>query len=220
MIDPDIELFTYHNTKTGEVRYFSEEEEAEQPDANDWRQGRADQDGRRTAAAVEQSAQELGVASHTSSTASTSSNNCTGSRDDPRVAEPNWALELVEALSSPALAVLLLVIGVCRHLHRAARAGHRRRRLSSRRWRSCCSSGATFCTARPAGWKCCCSWAACSACCWRCWCCPASASFGLGGGAMILASLVLASQTFVLPQDRIANGRAAAFAHDRGGRDA
>ena len=26
----------------------------------------------------------------------------------PRTAEPNWALELVEALSSPALAVLLI----------------------------------------------------------------------------------------------------------------
>src|SRR5205807_9080192 len=34
-----------------------------------------------------------------------------GFTSDVRMAEPNWALEFIEALSSPAFAVLLLVIG-------------------------------------------------------------------------------------------------------------
>src|SRR5262249_11335300 len=39
MIDPSIELFSCQNTKTGEVRYLSNEERASLPDRNDWRQG-------------------------------------------------------------------------------------------------------------------------------------------------------------------------------------
>src|SRR5262249_19725741 len=43
-----------------------------------------------------------------------------GFNSDIRTAEPNWALELVEALSSPALAVLLLfivIVGIYVELH-------------------------------------------------------------------------------------------------------
>ncbi len=59
MIDPDIELFTYKNTKTGDVRYFSNEEAKAQPDAENWRRG-ARETGGRDAAAGEQSGPGVG----------------------------------------------------------------------------------------------------------------------------------------------------------------
>jgi len=75
-----------------------------------------------------------------------------GFESDPRVAEPNWALELIEALSSPALTVVLLVLGfvgiyVELHAPGTGIGGF----VSAVAfllffWSS-------FCMARPAGWK-------------------------------------------------------------------
>ena len=106
MIDPDIELFTYHNTKTGEVRYFcggrSERASRRQGLASKARRSRppASRCGWRA-----KRAEELGVASHVVDSFD-EFKQLYGFDDDPRMAEPNWALELVEALSSPVLATV------------------------------------------------------------------------------------------------------------------
>ena len=118
---------------------------------------------------------------------------------DVRVAEANWALELVEALSSPALAILLLVIGfvgIYIELHAPGTGvGAFVAALAfllffwsnflhgTAGWLEVLLFlGGLFCLLLEVLVL------------------PGFGIFGLGGGAMILMSLVLASQTFVLPQ--------------------
>ena len=110
MIDPDLELFTYNNTKTGEVRHFSPEEADQQPDADDWKKGPQVKQAGEPLRLAANRAHELDIATHVVDSFD-EFKQLYGFENDPRVAEPNWALELVEALSSPALAVMLLVIG-------------------------------------------------------------------------------------------------------------
>ena len=194
-----MEVFSYQNTKTGEVRYFC--------DGGSGRPGRCqglaargeDHDRRRAAAARQPSRrEELGVAWHVVDSFD-ELKQLYGFEDDPRVAEPNWALELVEALSSPALTVLLIAIGfigIYIELHSPgvgiggfvsavafmlffwSKFLH-----GTAGWLEVLLFlGGVFCLLLEVLVL------------------PGFGIFGLGGGAMILASLVLASQTFILPQ--------------------
>jgi membrane-bound ClpP family serine protease len=130
-IDPGIEIFTYRNKMTGEVRYFSPAEAAEQPNADDWQKGAGIKPAGEALRLNSKRAEELGVATHVVDSFD-ELKQIYGFERDPRVAAPNWALELVEALSSPGLAFVLLVIGfvgiyVELHLCGAAYARRRRR---------------------------------------------------------------------------------------------
>ena len=108
---PKLEVFSYQNTKTGDVRYFSKEE------ADELRKmPRIGGKARRSPPTAQplrlssRQAEELGVAWHVVDSLD-ELKQLYGFEHDPRVAEPNWALELVEALSSPALTVFLIAIG-------------------------------------------------------------------------------------------------------------
>jgi membrane-bound serine protease (ClpP class) len=198
LIDSDIELFTFNNTKTGEVRYFSDEEAKAQPDAENWRRGARVKAAGEPLRLAANRAQELGVASRVVDNID-ELKQLFGIEGDIHVAEPNWALELVEALSSPALAVLLLVIGfvgIYVELHSpgmgvgafvAAVA------FMLFFWSNFLNGtaewlevllflGGIFCLLLEVLVL------------------PGFGIFGLGGGTMILISLVLATQTFVLPR--------------------
>lgn len=197
-IDPSIELFNYQNTKTGDVRYFSDEEAKAQPDAENWRRGARIKPAGETLRLSANRARELNVAAHVVDNFD-ELKQLYGINENIRTAEPNWALELVEALSSPALAILLLVIGfvgVYIELHSpgvgiggfvAAIA------FLLFFWSNFLNGtaewlevllflGGIFCVLIEVLVL------------------PGFGIFGLGGGAMILASLVLATQTFVLPR--------------------
>ena len=101
-IDPKLEVFAYRNRNTGDVRYFSKDEVAEQEDPKAWqREAKITTDGEPLRLSSQQAA-ELGVAWHVVESLD-ELNQLYGFEHDPRVAVPNWALELVEALSSPAL---------------------------------------------------------------------------------------------------------------------
>jgi membrane-bound ClpP family serine protease len=201
MIDPDIELFTYRNTQTGEVRYFSTEEADALPDAADWdKEVRIKAVGEPLRLAA-QRAQDLGIATQVVDSFD-EFKQLYGFESDPRTAEPNWALELVEALSSPALAVLLLVIGfvgIYIELHTPGLgAGAFVAALAFLLffWSNFLHGnvvwfevllflGGIFFLLLELLVM------------------PGFGVFGLGGAAMILASIVLASQTFVLPQTEL-----------------
>ena len=197
-MDPDVELFTYQNTKTGEVRYFSAEEKDEQPDVDDWRKGARIKAAGEPLRLAANRAQELGIATQVVDSFD-EFKQLYGFESDPRTAEPNWALELVEALSSPALAVLLLVIGfvgIYVELHTpGVGAGAFVAALAFLLffWSNFLHGnvvwfevllflGGIFFLLLELLVM------------------PGFGIFGLGGAAMILASIVLASQTFVLPQ--------------------
>jgi membrane-bound ClpP family serine protease len=198
LVDPKLAVFAYQNTKTGDSRYFSEEEAADQPDANDWRQGaKITTDGQPLRLSSRQ-AEELGIAWHVVDNFD-ELKQLYGFDDDPRVAEPNWALELVEALSSPALTVFLIAIGfigIYIELHSPgvgiggflaavafmlffwSKFLH-----GTAGWLEVLLfTGGIFCLLLELLVL------------------PGFGVFGLGGATMILASLVLASQTFILPQ--------------------
>ena len=198
MIDPDVELFSFQNDKTGEVRYLSTEERASLPDRDSWRQGARIKTAGEPLRLSSKRAEEVDVASHVVASFD-EFKQLYGFTADVRVAEANWALELVEALSSPALAILLLVIGfvgIYIELHAPGTGvGAFVAALAfllffwsnflhgTAGWLEVLLFlGGLFCLLLEVLVL------------------PGFGIFGLGGGAMILMSLVLASQTFVLPQ--------------------
>jgi membrane-bound ClpP family serine protease len=197
-IDPQIDLFTYHNAKTGDDRYFSDEEARKQINAADWQRGARVKPVGETLRLNAKRAAELGIATHVVDTFD-ELKQLYGFDGDIRVAEPNWALELVEALASPALSVLLLVVafvGVYVELHSpgtgiggfvAAVAfllffwSHYLEGTAE--WLEVLLFlGGIFCVLLEVLVL------------------PGFGIFGLGGGTMILVSLILATQTFVLPR--------------------
>jgi membrane-bound ClpP family serine protease len=197
-IDPDIEIFSYQNIKTGEVRYFAPEEAAAQTSPDDWRKGQRVKPAGEPLRLASKPAQELGVATHLVDSYD-EFKQLYGFESDPRVAKPNWALELVEALSSPGLAFVLLVVGfvgIYVELHTPGiGAGAFVAALAfllffwsnflhgTAGWLEVLLflGGMFFLLLEML-------------------ILPGFGVFGLGGALMILASLVLASQTFVLPQ--------------------
>jgi membrane-bound serine protease (ClpP class) len=197
-IDPDIELYTYQNTQTGDVRHFSPEEASEQPNSDDWRKGARIKPAGELLELDSKRALELGVASHVVDSFD-ELKQLYGFERDPRVAQPNWAQELVDALASPGLAFVLLVIGfvgIYVELHTPGLgAGAFVAALAFLLffWSNFLNGtagwlevllflgGLLFLLIEMLVL-------------------PGFGIFGLGGGLMMLASLVLASQTFVLPQ--------------------
>lgn len=198
LVDPTVKVYAYRNAKTGAVEYFSPAEVRELDDAKDWQQdAKITTDGEPLRLSSRR-ADELGVAWHVVD-GFDELKQLYGFEGDPRVAEPNWALELVEALSSPALTMVLIAIGfigIYIELHSPgvgiggfvaavafmlffwSKFLH-----GTAGWLEVLLfTGGVFCLLLEVLVL------------------PGFGIFGLGGATMILASLVLASQTFVLPQ--------------------
>jgi membrane-bound ClpP family serine protease len=184
--------------KTGEIRYFSTEEAASQTDPKEWRQGAKITTDRQPLRLASKRAAELGVATHVVDNFD-DFKQLYGFESDPRVAEPNWALEFVEALSSPALTIILLVLGfvgiyVELHAPGTGVGGF----VSALAFLLFFWSKFLHGTA---GWLEVLLFLGGIGCVLiEILVLPGMGIFGLGGGVMVLASLVLASQTFVLPQ--------------------
>ncbi|QDV72390.1 NfeD family protein [Botrimarina mediterranea] len=109
--DGSIELARYTNRETGAQRVFSPEELEEQPAAAEWRKG---EEVKAAGVALDipaERAVDSGIAWQTVEQFD-DLQALYGLTEPPRTSEPNWALELVEALASPGLAALLLVIGI------------------------------------------------------------------------------------------------------------
>jgi membrane-bound ClpP family serine protease len=198
LIDPSLTVYSYQNTKTGEVRYYSGDEASKLSDAKDWRRGAQITTPRQPLRLSAKQASDLGLVSQVVDNYD-DFKQLYGFESDPRVAEPNWALELIEAMSSPALTVLLLVLGfvgiyVELHAPGTGVGGF----VSALAFLLFFWSKFLHGTA---GWLevllflggICCVFVEVLVL-------PGMAIFGLGGGIMILASLVFASQTFILPQ--------------------
>ena len=182
-------------TRLGDVEYFCDDELAEQPDKDKWRKGRPGHHRRPSPEAQRRSRpSEYHLANHVVDNFA-EFKQYYGLENDPTLVEPGWADFLIDALASPGVAVLLLLIGLVRAVHRIALARRRHRRLRGRWSASCCSSGATTSAAPPAGSKCSLFVAGVSCLLLEMFVIPGFGIFGLGGGAMVLASIVLASQT-------------------------
>ncbi len=198
MIDPRLEVFQYRNKAIGAERLLSVEEAGELPSADHWLRGAPLQEPNKPLQLTGTRAKQLGVAWEEVDSFD-QMKQLYGFVNDPRQVESNWALDLIEALASPAFAGLLLMtaftgiylevrspgIGVgafvaavgfllffwSKGLHGTAD------------WLEVLLfiSGVSFILLEI-------------------FVLPGFGIFGLGGGALTIASLVLASQTFVLPQ--------------------
>ena len=109
--DPSIELRRYTNRETGAERLFGGEELAEQEDPGAWREGEVLKAANEQLKLAADEAVAAGVAWQTVEQFD-GLQTLYGFAEPPPTATPNWALELVEALASPGLAALLLVVGV------------------------------------------------------------------------------------------------------------
>ena len=197
MVDPHLDV--YRATRFGEVEYFCDDELAEQVEPNKWKmadlvttRGKPLQlDG--TEAAEDHLANRV-VGNFAQL------KQYYGLENDPTLVEPGWASILIDALATPGMAVLLLLIGgsglyVELHAPGTGVGGF-----------VALVSFLLFFWSRylghTAGWLEAVLFAAGVACLLlEIFVIPGFGILGLGGGAMVLASIVLASQTFVWPQN-------------------
>jgi membrane-bound ClpP family serine protease len=109
MIDPRIEIASYRNKASGEERLMSAEEVAALPDGVNWTRGAPLAPNNAQLALTGAQAAPLGLAWHT--VGSIDELKRIYGVDDIEMVEPNWALTLVRTLASPGLATFLLFLG-------------------------------------------------------------------------------------------------------------
>lgn len=110
MIDPAEEVFRYTRTQDGLVQYFGKEELSEQPVPDEWEQGPAITQNGKPLQLDATKAVEIGAA--TSLVESFGELKAQyGLQDDPTLIEPGWTDRVVRALASPAVSTFLLLIG-------------------------------------------------------------------------------------------------------------
>lgn len=110
VIDPGLALFQYRNRATGEQRLMSIAEAAELADADDWKRGAALQPNNEAFQLTGEQAQQLGVCWRTVDSFD-ELQRLYGIDQELPVVKPNWALELVQALAAPEIAWFLLLLG-------------------------------------------------------------------------------------------------------------
>ncbi len=197
MFDPELTVRRYR--RGAEVAFFCEQELKEQRTPQGWAGGEEVTRPGRPFLAKGNDAVTFQLANHVV-------NDLAGLRErfeleeDPALVEPRWADTLIEALASPKLAVLLLIIGAVALYAELHTPGV-----------GIPGFIATVCfvlffwsrfLGGTAGWLEVLMFLLGVACLMlEIFVIPGFGIFGLGGGALILASLVLASQTFVLPRN-------------------
>lgn len=198
MIDPQIVVYRYTHRETVVVKLMSDAEAAEQPDPAKWRRGDEVTSPGVTLRLSAEAAEELGVAFGVVETID-DLKQLYGLDGELPVAQSNWAQELVEALASPQLAVLLLMIAfigvyVELNLPGVGIGGF----IATVAFVLFFWSRFTVQTA---------DWLEVMLFLTGVLCIllevlvlPGFGVFGLGGAVLVLASLILASQTFLIPQ--------------------
>ncbi|MFW5692636.1 MAG: NfeD family protein [Thermoguttaceae bacterium] len=195
VIDPNLAVFECRRLNL--VEYFSEEELADQP--GDWEQGRRVTTPDTPFRARGRDAVEYGLASRVVESFEELKRHF-ALEDDPHLVAPGWTDHLVEVLGAPGVTMLLLIVGgfaLYFELHTPGLG----------------IGGfvATVCFALffwanylggTAGWLEVLLFTVGVACLLlELFVLPGFGIFGLGGGALVILSLVLASQTFIVPRN-------------------
>ncbi len=198
MIDPNLEVFRY--TRLGEVAcsdYFSEQEWAEQADCDDWKKGPQVTKPGKPFQADAQEAVDYRLADEVAGDFAGFRQVCM-LKGDPLLLRFGWAQVLVDVLARPSVAFFLLLIAfgaMWLELHTPG--------LGIGGFVSLVCFLLFFWSrflGGTAGWLEAMLFLAGVACLLlEVFLLPGFGIFGLGGGLMILVSLILASQTFVLP---------------------
>ncbi len=199
LVDPNLPVFRYTHRTTGLVEYFSEEEARSQADPDQWVPGPEVRALREPLKVQGPRAEELGLARHAVNDFS-EFRQLYNIDDDVSLAELGWADALIDALAMPGVAWLLLFIGIAAlyaELHSPGIGV------------GAFVAGICFLLffwskylEGTAGWLEALLFLAGLVCILlEIFVLPGTAIFGLGGGLLLIVSLVLASQTFVLPHN-------------------
>jgi membrane-bound serine protease (ClpP class) len=199
MVDGDVPVFRYTRVRDGLVDYFTPADLADGGDANAWQQGA--QIGRpgQPLELNGEEAEQYGVARHLARDFNEFKSQY-GLEGDPALVEPSWAHILIDALNSPSVSWLLLLIGGAALYAELQSPGIGLGGLIS----ALCFLlyfwiaylGGT------AGWLEVLLFASGVMCLLlEVFVLPGLGIFGLAGGILMIVSLVLASQTFVLPRN-------------------
>lgn len=197
IIDP--ELAVYRSTRLGVEEYFSDAERESQPDAEQWDRGAEVTTPGTAFQAVGEQAVDFRLADKTLDSFDAFKAEY-GLQDDPALVEPSWADQVIEGLASPWIAMLLLMIGgagIIAELHAPGTGIGGFIALvafSLFFWSQFLGGTAAWleiilfllglgCLALEI------------------FVIPGFGIFGLGGGVLIIVSVVLACQTFILPRN-------------------
>jgi membrane-bound ClpP family serine protease len=199
LIDPDTRVYRYTHKPDGAVEYFCEAELSARADAEDWTRGEEVTKVGRALRLTGEEATELAVARQTVPDFP-AFKQIYGLENELVLAEPGWAHFLVDALAAPTVAWLLLLIGGAALYAELQAPGI---------GIGAFVAGVCFLLYfwskyldGTAGWLEVLLFAAGVACILlEMFVLPGTAIFGLGGGLLIISSLVLASQTFVVPHN-------------------
>jgi membrane-bound ClpP family serine protease len=199
LVDPTLAVYQYQNKNSGALRYFTETEAAEQEAPEQWEQGPVVVQQGELLEVDGQRAKEFGLAWEVVDSFG-QLKQAYGLEGDLRTVEPGWLDFLVRALASPGMSMLLLFIGgaavyaelqvpgigiagfiasVAFLLFFWAKFLH-----GTAGWLEVLLFLGGFCFLLL-----------------EIFVIPGFGVFGLGGGLMIIASIVLASQRFFIPQN-------------------
>ena len=201
LVDPALELSEFRNKTTGETRLMTSEEHAEQTDAVDWQPARVLVPKNERLVFDGQQAHERGIAWHTVETYDELKQQFGLAGEIPNP-QPNMALEFIEALATPELAMILLMVGFAGIYIEFRTPG-----VGLGAFVGAVALLLFFWSKYldgTAGWlEALLFVAGLSFVMMEIFVLPGFGIFGLGGGALMLASLVLASLTFVQPHSEL-----------------
>ncbi|HEY4312737.1 MAG TPA: NfeD family protein [Pirellulales bacterium] len=199
MIDPSVTVYRYTRVRDALIDYFTPEDLAAQGDADGWQQGAEIGHRGQPLELTGQEAEQYGVARYLARDFE-ELKNLYGLEGDPALVEPSWAHILIDALNSPGISWLLLLVGGAALYAELQAPGIGLGGLIS----ALCFLlyfwiaylGGT------AGWLEVLLFLAGVVCLMlEIFVLPGVGVFGLAGGLLVIVSLVLASQTFVLPRN-------------------
>lgn len=198
-VDPQLEVYRYTRRDNGLVDYFTPADAAQQPDAAQWKQGDLIKGAGSTLVLDAKKADELGIAQHLVADFA-EFKTLYGLEDDPHLVEQNLAMQFIAALNTPSLHLLLLLIGgaaLYAELHTPG--------VGVGGFISAVCFVLYFWSAHlggTAGWLEVLLFTMGMICVLiEIFVFPGVGIFGLGGGLLVISSLVLASQTFVIPRN-------------------
>jgi len=197
MIEPELELARYRNKITGQQRWMSDDEAVAQEAVANWAKGEPLFGGEQAAAIDGTRAEQLDLATHTVESFD-ELKKLYRLTEDPPVAKPNWALELIEALATPEFSIILLMAGFAGIYIELRTPG-----IGVGAFVGSVAILLFFWSKYldgTAGWlEVLLFVAGISFMLMEIFVLPGFGIFGLGGGAMVIASLVFASLTFIRP---------------------
>jgi membrane-bound ClpP family serine protease len=199
IVDPQLTVYRYTRLNDGYIEFFTEDEAEGLADAANWRRGEAVTTQGKPLRLRGDDAEQQGVA-HAVVHDFAEFKAEYGLENDPRLVEPGWADFLVDALNSPGVSILLLLLGAAALYAELQSPGIGLGGLIAALcfllyfWSA--FLGGT------AGWLEVLLFLAGIGCLvLEIFVLPGFGVFGLAGGLLVIISLVLASQTFVLPRN-------------------